>query len=78
MDDFSLDCCFNSRYEGLEFRGSTPRYAKPTRYSKSSCDSALCSLARSHQNLRITLRNRNKILKYFRALTSDLMGLNDE
>jgi hypothetical protein len=34
MDAFSLDCCFNAVYEGLKFRGLTPRYAKSKPNSK--------------------------------------------
>jgi hypothetical protein len=33
MDDFAIDCCFNSGYEGLKFRELTPRYAKLTQHN---------------------------------------------
>jgi hypothetical protein len=47
MDDFLLDCCFNTVYEGLKFRKSTPRYANQLRAMPHSAESWLPAMPHS-------------------------------
>jgi hypothetical protein len=53
MDGFLLDCCFNSDYEGLKFRESTPRYANRLCAMKHSAESRrfIYKFSNFHRNI---------------------------